>query len=238
MNGCRSWTLQPRVDSPLRQFEPLLMSIDFESRPHCPITYAALRAAFVTTLDSLLRYSLDPLSDCQRPVEFFDCFPTLRGTAPQVQLECILRTWERWNHGNINVPDLQDDFVFFAAYDTLARMSSERQNHSLQVVLNGPKPLRPIVDQWIVSKTRCLQIGTPGPPQLSLLREVSQFNGRKPSLSSEPAAESDPAWQELLELVGRWAASRDLVLGSTGLLTPEEQDILRAFFEEHPSLVR
>ncbi len=40
--------------------------------------------------------------------------------------------------------------------------------------------------------------------------------------------------EELLDLVGRWVARKDLILGSEGLLTQDEQDILRAFFEEHP----
>lgn len=214
------------------------MSIDPESRPNCAITYAALRAAFVTTLDSLLRYSLDPLSDCRHPAEFFDCFPTLRGTAPQIQLECVLRTWERWSQGNINVPDLQDNFVFFAAYNALARMAGERQGNSLRVVLNGPKHMPLSADHWLASKTRCLQIGTSNPAQTTLLREASQTAGPIPSLKADSATEPDSAGQELLELVGRWVASREVILGSTGLLTQQEQDILRAFFEEHPSLVR
>jgi hypothetical protein len=44
--------------------------------------------------------------------------------------------------------------------------------------------------------------------------------------------------EELLDMVGRWVAQKDLILGSEGLLTRDEQDILRAFFEEHPGLAR
>jgi hypothetical protein len=43
---------------------------------------------------------------------------------------------------------------------------------------------------------------------------------------------------ELLSLVGRWTANKDLILESQGLLTVDESDILRAFFEEHPGLGR
>jgi hypothetical protein len=39
-------------------------------------------------------------------------------------------------------------------------------------------------------------------------------------------------------LVGRWQAQKSVLLGTEGLLTQDEQDILRAFFEEHPGLVR
>ena len=43
---------------------------------------------------------------------------------------------------------------------------------------------------------------------------------------------------DLISVVGRWTASSAIVLGSTGLLTEDEQDILRIFFEEQSGLLR
>ena len=214
------------------------MKFDSELKPHCQITYAALRAAFVTTLDSLLRYSLDPSSSRQRPSELFDCFPSLSGTAPQIQLECLLRTWERWSQHQAGEPDLLDDCVFFAAYETLARIASERQEKTLAVVLNGPKAMPSPADHWIASKSRCLQLVSSNPLKSRYLRNLGRMENSALCLGSTSADESESAEEDLGDLVGRWAARREVVVGSKGLLTENEQDILRAFFEEHQGLVR
>jgi hypothetical protein len=42
---------------------------------------------------------------------------------------------------------------------------------------------------------------------------------------------------DLLDFVGRWRASRETLLNSSGLLNENEQDMIRAFFEEHPQLL-
>jgi len=214
------------------------MTADCELTPSRQITYVALRAAFVTTLDSLLQHSLDPLSNGQRSHEFFGCFPTLHGTAPQIQLECLLRTWHRWNQSEFLEPDLLDEFVLYAAFETLARIASDSHNKSLRVVLNGPHTTLLKSDQWLASQARCLLICPPSAPQSSLFREMSQIDRRGPAFVSESPTEPDAAMEELLSLVGRWVAQKSVVLGSHGLLTQDEQDLLRAFFEEHPGLVR
>ena len=43
---------------------------------------------------------------------------------------------------------------------------------------------------------------------------------------------------QLLEIVGRWRVFRDVFENSSGLLNPNEQNMIRAFFEEHPQLLR
>jgi hypothetical protein len=214
------------------------MTSDCELTPGRQITYVALRAAFVTTLDSLLQYSLDPHANSPRSHEFLGCFPTLHGTAPQIQLECLLRTWHRWNQGEFLEPDLLDEFVFYAAFETLARIASDSHNKSLRVVLNGPHIPVLKMDHWLASQAKCLLICPSNPPRSSLLREMSQISRQGQPFFSKSAEEPDAARQELLALVGRWVARKELVLGSKGLLTQDEQDLLRAFFEEHPGLVR
>jgi hypothetical protein len=83
-----------------------------------------------------------------------------------------------------------------------------------------------------------LQICPANPPRIPLFRELSQPDGQARTSPSASPNEPDSAQQELLDLVGRWVAQRDVILGSKGLLTQDEQDLLRAFFEEHPGLVR
>ena len=91
----------------------------------CQITCAAFRAAFVTTLDCLLRYALDPSAADERPVGIFDCFPMLNAVAPQIQLECLLRTWSRRNRELPDSADVLDDCVLYAACESLARISTD-----------------------------------------------------------------------------------------------------------------
>lgn len=210
-----------------------------DSRPpqDCEITYTAMRAAFVSTLDSLLRYALDPDSVSDNSTGFMSCFPMLNGMAPQIQMECVLKTWQRLTAS----PDahvLLDELVLYAALETLAGVSSEKQTASLRVVLNGPRVLTAEPEHWIHSKTRCIQIAGPTPRQAVFLRELQQIEDPCPWLDSEIGSNWCENREELLDLVGRWVARKDVILGSEGLLTQDEQDLLRAFFEEHPGLAR
>ncbi len=210
-----------------------------DSRPpqDCEITYTAMRAAFVSTLDSLLRYALDPDTISESSSGFLSCFPMLNGMAPQIQMECLLRTWQRLPT-SADAPELLDELVVYAAFESLAGVTCEKQSASLRVVLNGPRVISSEPIHWLHSKTRCMQIAGPTPRQTMFLRELQQIEDPCPWLESEMGANWCENREELLELVGRWVAQKDLILGSEGLLTRDEQDILRAFFEEHPGLAR
>jgi len=105
-------------------------------------------------------------------------------------------------------------------------------------VLNGPHARYSKSELWLTSQARILLICPSSPPRHLLLREISQLNQHTQRSRPESLEEPDAAKQDLLELVGRWVAQRELLLGSRGLLTQDEQDLLRAFFEEHPGLVR
>jgi len=210
-----------------------------DSRPpkDCEITYTAMRAAFVSTLDCLLRYALDPDSVSESSSGFLSCFPMLNGMAPQIQMECLLRTWQRLPT-SAETPELLDELVVYAALESLAGVTSDKQSASLRVVLNGPRVVSAEPVHWLHSKTRCMQIAGPTPRQTIFLRELQQIEDPCPWLESEMGANWCENREELLDLVGRWVAQKDLILGSEGLLTRDEQDILRAFFEEHPGLAR
>ncbi len=201
-------------------------------------TCAAFRAAFVTTLDSLLRYSLDPSWAYERPSGIFDCFPMLDSVAPQIQLECLLRTWSRWHQGLADNFDLLDDCVLHAAREALSKISLEPDAKPLSVVLNGPRGINQPADHWLCSKTRCLQVAGQAPLRPAFLREFTAIDDRCPWSGTEFAAEADAGREELLNLLGRWVADRGAVLGSQELLTPAEQEMLQTFFEEHPGLAR
>lgn len=210
-----------------------------DSRPpkDCEITYTSMRAAFVTTLDSLLRYALDPDTVSEGATGFISCFPMLNGMAPQIQLECLLKTWQRLPMSTDAV-ELLDELVQYAALESLACVTSEKPNASLRVVLNGPRVVITQPEHWLHSKTRCMQVAGPTPRQTVFLRELQQIEDPCPWLESDLGANWRENREELMDLVGRWVAQKDVILGSEGLLTRDEQDILRAFFEEHPGLAR
>ncbi len=212
-------------------------SEDTHSHP-CQITCAAFRAAFVTTLDSLLRYALDPSAAYERPVGIFDCFPMLNAVAPQIQLECVLRTWSRRNRELPESADVLDDCVLHAACESLARISTDKNTTLLNVALNGPRKITAAAGQWLCSQARCLQVAGPEPLRPAFLLEFSEIDEPVFGSRIECAADCASDRDELLNLVGRWAADREVVLGSQGLLTAVEQEMLQTFFKEHPGLVR
>ena len=53
-----------------------------------------------------------------------------------------------------------------------------------------------------------------------------------------PRTETLMASDDMISIVGRWTASAAVILGSKGLLTDDEQDLLRIFFEEQTGLLR
>lgn len=214
------------------------MNVESRSPMNCQILYTAFRGAFVVTLDSLLRYSLDRDSFSSNGQGFMSCFPLLNGVAPQIQIECLFRTWNRIRQGETSELEALDDLVIYGACESLAKITLEKKGYSLRAVHNGPRNLPTRSDIWLYSQTRCLQVAGSGAPDPHFLRRLSPI--QKPV--TEADAEFTTNWcekrEEILELVGRWVAHRQLLLGSEGLLTLDEQDMLRAFFEEHPGLVR
>ena len=76
-----------------------------------------------------------------------------------------------------------------------------------------------------------------GPVTVDLLRELVEPTDPSPWLAGDTVSDTDSAREELMELVGRWRMRREQILAGAGLLTSEEIEILREFFEEHPGLV-
>lgn len=209
-----------------------------ESHPICEVTYTAMRASFVVTLDSLLRCSLDPAAAAENSFGFFGCYPMLNSTSPQIQLECLLRTWQRCFQ-NGESPDLLDECVFYASYDALAEVCCGGSGQTLKVILNGPHPMdRLTEDHWLHSKTRCLQTASKPESTDAILGQLAEIRDPSPWFGGSETRSAEESSEELLDLVGRWRADKNVIFGTSGLLTNDEQDILRAFFEEHPGLVR
>lgn len=198
------------------------------------VTYASLRAGFMITLDCLLRDSLNQSESANGPFGFLDRIPRLAGTAPQIQLECLLTTWNALQDESRVILSPMDRFVCMAATELLAQLCAENNQRILHMVWQGPRTLATNPDFWLYSKIRCFQAGQDW--SAIIYPTVADENAHDfgqiqdlPGLSGEN--------DELLNTVGRWRADGAVLLNSGGLLNVTEQDIVRTFFEEHPELL-
>lgn len=199
--------------------------------------YAAFRAAFVMTLDCLLRESLDREKSTANPCGFLDVFPVLQGTAPQIQLECLFQTWDRLDRQTTEFSPL-DHCVVYAGYDALAKMGQMSARPNLKSTWKGPNLLTTTNDHWVTSKARVRQLALDEKTASLVVRIQDKMNDHLPYEAAFSAAEQADFNDDITDIVGRWIASRDIILGSVGLLTDEEQDLLRIFFEEQSGLLR
>jgi len=199
--------------------------------------YAAFRAAFVMTLDCLLRESLDREKSTGNPGGFLDVFPVLQGTAPQIQLECLFQTWDRLDQHAVEFSPL-DHCVVHAGYEALAKMGQMSARPNLTSAWKGPNPQATTNDHWVTSKARVRQLALDEKISSLIMRIQDKMNDQQPYEAAFSEAEQAYSNYDITDIVGRWIASRDIILGSVGLLTPEEQDLLRIFFEEQSGLLR
>ncbi len=199
--------------------------------------YAAFRAAFVMTLDCLLRESLDREKSTANPGGFLDVFPVLQGTAPQIQLECLFQTWDRLDRQTTEFSHL-DHCVVHAGYDALAKMGQMSARPNLTSAWKGPNSQATTNDHWVTSKARVRQLALDEKISRQIMRMQDKMNDHQPYEAAFSGAEQADCNDDITDIVGRWIASRDIILGSVGLLTHEEQDLLRIFFEEQSGLLR
>ena len=199
--------------------------------------YAAFRAAFVVTLDCMLRESLDRHHLAAKTSGFLDVYPVLKGTAPQIQLECLLSTWEHLQQTGSGLSSF-DNCVINAAYEALAKMGELTTRPSLSNVWKGPVEMVTAADHWVASKVRAVQLLTDEKSARELAQMEAELADERAVPGSNTGSCSQKTVDELIFIVGRWTASAAIVLGSKKLLTDDEQDLLRAFFEEQTGLLR
>ncbi|HRA88386.1 MAG TPA: hypothetical protein PK992_09955 [Planctomycetaceae bacterium] len=199
--------------------------------------YAAFRAAFVHTLDCMLRETLEQQHSSKRGSGFLDVYPVLQGAAPQIQLECLLDTWDHLNRGESRMTRL-NTCVVNAALESLAKMAGQESQITLASVWRGPVHLNTGADHWVISKVRALQLAMDESTSSQLEGLSEHLSDRGISPCGIHGRETKGSTDDLLAIVGRWTASKTIMLESQGLLTQDEQDILRVFFEEQPGLLR
>lgn len=197
------------------------------------LTYASLRAAFLLTFDELMQYALAPARAESRPVELMDFFPPLKGIAPQIQLECILRTWQSTRIHSASNFSAIDTRILLASTELLASMAAESENPMLRVVFHGPQNIQSINDHWLVARIRCMQISWKSDHRRMLYQELG--TSATPQTGSNRHTDcvvDESVW----EILGKWRVCKNLYQYGSGLLTNAEMELVRDFFEEHSML--
>ena len=211
--------------------------IAMESKPgyqvDCPITYLTLRAAFLCSLDCLLRSALSPSPKEDSADDFLRFYPPLVGMAPQVQVECILHTWNRLNTHQRDFPSPLDARILYAATELLANLATDHSHPILRVLFEGPRRIGHLNDHWLPARARCLQITRETQFTQGILQELTLCEGRGEQILDP---DSSACQGEILEILGKWRISASVPEWGDGLLTPDEKELVRDFFEEHPEL--
>ena len=190
------------------------------------------------TLDCLLNANICPGSDVDSENGFLDYVGLLAKTAPQVQLECLLRTWQKLSTTDAVTPlELCDHVVIQAATERLAALALSDDTAPLQMAWDGPRSLSLPLDCWVYSKVRWLQstnldnsghlnrLDLPYSPANQLLQTAQRICG------------NPPEFERLLDVVGQWRIDRVVLENLDGLLTGDEHELLQTFFQEHPALL-
>ena len=164
----------------------------------CEICYAGFRAAFHDTLNCLLRQYVDPSDDAGRRCGFLDGIAMLASTAPQVQLECLFRTWQHVVDPRTTFPTPLDHCVLYAALDSLAGAAISGDQRLLQLVWQGPRQIVTPADCWLPARVRCLQalhqwLLPGGLDDIRPARDFRPDRNSKPDRDTRPARDVGPA---------------------------------------------
>jgi len=199
------------------------------------VLYVSFRVALVALIDELMGESMQMRCRNSSMRRFLDRFTLLRNMAPQVQLECLLTTWDRIQQRRGY--SLLDEAVCFAASQQLSELSLRDEKDLLALAWRGPRKMDLQMDHWVCSHVRSLQVAL-----LPCLRtwQLEVIPRTDPDchlaiVSLSPAERAER--RDLVDLVGRWRISSATPNHGVGLLTAEERELLGVFFEEHPGLL-
>lgn len=240
-------TVQKSTDSlPVRiPYYPTTMPQ--QSRVSSELMFTAYRAAFVATLDALLRDALDQPPGAERTGGFLASIPLLDGVAPQIQMELLLHSWQRGHAAESGIGDentrMLDELIKYAAFECLAGFTRTGETALLKKISHDGDGKCPNNDIWLHSKACCAQLAGVTRISSSLIHDLISILDTPEPADVRPSGMSESRVSEgvrdvLISLSGRWVARKEILFCSEGLLTADEQDLLRMFFEEHPGLVR
>lgn len=199
------------------------------------VLYLSFRATALATID-LMKLHFGPQKVDISGRGALESISMLRGTAIQVQLQTLIRTWTKLMP---NSEDALSDFdlcVCYCATTELARQSDLKRDHYLTRLKNGPRPFPDLEPLWIASRLRLLQLTWPFLEDGNKLLKSGQLLNDQ--IDSVPdAADSDEVIQAFLALLGEWYIDPTIVKDTEHLFTEKEQQDLTSFFARHQRLM-
>ena len=211
--------------------------------PVCELQYVAFRAAFLMTLDCLLnQHVCDDIGPDVR-CGFLDQSSLMASTAPQVQLELLLKTWKRLaamgtsaglDGQTLSTADL---VVIQCATEHLAAIALAESQSSLLMAGRGPRRLATAIDGWLYSKVRWLQAANYDQAYQRIYLDLPVAGASQLQAVADELSGKKADLEQLMAAIGQWKIDRAVLTNLDDLLTKDEQDLLTEFFQEHPSLL-
>lgn len=200
----------------------------------------SFRAAFITTLD-LLQAEFP----CQAPLTnrietgkagFLERLPLLQGCAIQIQLNCLLQTWQRIHSTRGSELTDLDLCVSYCAIAELAHLATLDDARRIQRAAQGILDPAKVDMLWLASNLRTMQVTWPFErDSITILRD-GRFLDPNLDVVSQVTLHSETASQ-MLDLAGQWFVTPELLQNTTGLATETERRELAEFFAKHSSLM-
>lgn len=199
--------------------------------------YVACRVAFLRVFDSLLDRFIAASPEDSRS-GYLERIPILSGTAPQVQIELLLKTWQTLRSETPRSLTIEEQVICFGITSELALTGADDDHRMIRRAARGPVKVDTGDITWLASRVRMLQMLLPFAPQAAVLQVESGIAANDLIPVRTAGGVDESAFNGLLDLIGNWTVSDQLFEHADGLLTTTEQEIMRAFFSEHANLIR
>jgi hypothetical protein len=198
--------------------------------------YVACRVAFLRVFDSLLDEFISHSSSSRRP-GFLERIPMFVGTAPQVQIELLLQTWQTLRSETPRPLTIEEQVICFGITSELAHTGVSDDKRMIHRAARGPVRVDAGDIVWLASRVRMLQILLPFAPQAAVLQVESGIAADDLIPVRTAGGVDEHTFTGLLNLLGNWTVNKSLFANAEGLLDSTEIEMLRAFFAEHPHLL-
>lgn len=189
--------------------------------PVSDTAYIAFRVSFFETLERIELADQVGLTG-DRCFGFLTEVPFLRSVPPQVQLDCLLETWNRLIVPDPLVATLVDESVIYAACETSARVVSVDLQTARRYLKNGPREVTCEPPRTLSDELQNYHISLPNEGDFLLL---SQFQDMPPDdavLLKQKFGMTLSAGDVMFDLLGRWHVSTAFAKNYSGLLTSSE----------------
>lgn len=194
--------------------------------------YLAFRTAFLSTFEALNSELENGTAEHRG---FLEHVPLTSGCALHVQIDYLLRTWQRMCACKNQIGIVEQCVCYCAAHE-LARVGEVQDERRLHAAAQGPQPFSSVDSLWLTSKIRSWQIT--GPVRTN--DPLSLRNGHLLSANLDESASAitdGEAKDQLLKIVGEWQVSPGILANGVGLLDQDESQRLGNLLQQHPRLM-